>query len=36
MRNLTGDPDRQRLVEAFTDDLVTDLLRQGRGLSLRT
>jgi len=35
MRNLTGDPDRQRLVEAFTDDLVTDLLRQGRGLSLK-
>ncbi|MBV9202171.1 MAG: hypothetical protein JOY83_21065, partial [Alphaproteobacteria bacterium] len=35
MRNLTGDPDQQRLVEAFTDDLVTDLLRQGRGLSLR-
>src|SRR6202007_56865 len=35
MRNLTGDPDRQRLMEAFTDDLVTDLLRQGRGLSLK-
>lgn len=35
MRNLTGDPDRQRLVEAFTDDLVTDLLRQGSGLSLK-
>ena len=35
MRNLTGDSDRQRLVEAFTDDLVTDLLRQGRGLSLK-
>jgi len=35
MRNLTGDPDRQRLVEAFSDDLVTDLLRQGRGLSLK-
>jgi len=35
MRNLTGDPDRQRLVEAFTDDLVTDLLRQGRGISLK-
>ncbi|MGC1890941.1 MAG: BTAD domain-containing putative transcriptional regulator [Stellaceae bacterium] len=35
MRNLTGEPDRQRLVEAFTDDLVTDLLRQGRGLSLK-
>src|SRR5207237_1506931 len=35
MRNLTGDPDRQRLVEAFTDDLVTDLLRQGHALSLK-
>jgi DNA-binding SARP family transcriptional activator/TolB-like protein/tetratricopeptide (TPR) repeat protein len=35
VRNLTGDPDRQELVEAFTDDLVTDLLRQSRGLSLK-
>ncbi len=35
MRNLTGDPDQQYLVEAFTDDLVTDLLRHGRGLSLK-
>jgi DNA-binding SARP family transcriptional activator/TolB-like protein/tetratricopeptide (TPR) repeat protein len=35
VRNLTGDPDRQDLVEAFTDDLVTDLLRHGRGLSLK-
>ncbi len=35
MRNLTGDPDRQQLVEAFTEDLVTDLLRHGRGLSLK-
>jgi DNA-binding SARP family transcriptional activator/TolB-like protein/Tfp pilus assembly protein PilF len=35
LRNLTGDPDRQYLVEAFTDDLVTDLLRHGRGLSLK-
>jgi DNA-binding SARP family transcriptional activator/TolB-like protein/Tfp pilus assembly protein PilF len=35
MRNLTGDPGRQYLVEAFTDDLVTDLLRHGRGLSLK-
>ena len=34
MRNLTGDPEQQYLVEAFTDDLVTDLLRHGRGLSL--
>jgi TolB-like protein len=35
LRNLTGDPERQYLVEAFTDDLVTDLLRHGRGLSLK-
>jgi DNA-binding SARP family transcriptional activator/TolB-like protein/Tfp pilus assembly protein PilF len=35
IRNLTGDVDRQFLVEAFTDDLVTDLLRHGRGLSLK-
>ncbi len=33
MRNLTGDPDRQYLVDAFTDDLVTDLLHDSRGLS---
>ena len=35
VRNLTGDPDQQYLVEAFTDDLVTDLLRHSRGLSLK-
>jgi DNA-binding SARP family transcriptional activator/TolB-like protein/tetratricopeptide (TPR) repeat protein len=35
LRNLTGDPDQQYLVDAFTDDLVTDLLRHGRGLSLK-
>ena len=35
LRNLTGDADQQNLVEAFTDDLVTDLLRHGRGLSLK-
>jgi TolB-like protein/Tfp pilus assembly protein PilF len=35
LRNLTGDPDRQCLVDAFTDDLVTDLLRHSRGLSLK-
>ena len=34
LRNLTGDPEQQYLVEAFTDDLVTDLLRCGRGLPL--
>ena len=32
---MTGDPEQQYLVEAFTDDLVTDLLRHGRGLSLK-
>jgi DNA-binding SARP family transcriptional activator/TolB-like protein/Tfp pilus assembly protein PilF len=35
LRNLTGDPDQQYLVEAFTEDLVTDLLRHGRALSLK-
>jgi DNA-binding SARP family transcriptional activator/TolB-like protein/Tfp pilus assembly protein PilF len=35
LRNLTGDPEQQYVVEAFTDDLVTDLLRHGRGLSLK-
>ena len=35
MRNLTGDLERQFLVEAFTDNLATDLLRHGRGLSLK-
>src|SRR5271154_746023 len=34
VRNLTGDHRQQYLVEAFTDDLVTDLLRHGRGLTL--
>lgn len=34
VRNLTGDPGHQHLVEAFADDLVTDLLRHDRGLSL--
>jgi DNA-binding SARP family transcriptional activator/TolB-like protein len=34
VRNLTGDHRQQYLVEAFTDDLVTDLLRHGRGLAL--
>ena len=34
LRNLTGDPEQQYLVEAFSDDLVTDLLRHGRGLAL--
>lgn len=34
LRNLTGDPEQQYLVEAFTDDLVTDLLHHSRSLSL--
>jgi DNA-binding SARP family transcriptional activator/TolB-like protein/Tfp pilus assembly protein PilF len=34
LRNLTGDPEQQYLMEAFTEDLVTDLLRRGPGLSL--
>ncbi len=34
LRNLTGDPTQQYLMEAFTEDLVTDLLRHGPGLSL--
>ena len=35
IRNLTGDSERQYLVDAFTDDLVTDLLQHSRGLSLK-
>jgi DNA-binding SARP family transcriptional activator/TolB-like protein len=35
VRNLTGDPTQQHLVDAFSDDLVTDLLRHRRGLSLK-
>jgi DNA-binding SARP family transcriptional activator/TolB-like protein/Tfp pilus assembly protein PilF len=34
LRNLTGEPEQQYLMEAFTDDLVTDLLRHGPNLSL--
>jgi len=33
LRNLTGEADRQGLVEGFTDRLVTDLFRHCRGLS---
>jgi tetratricopeptide (TPR) repeat protein len=33
LRNLTGEADRQDLVEGFTDRLVTDLFRHCRGLS---
>src|SRR5439155_3755972 len=35
LRNFAADPDQRHLAEAFTDDLVTDLLRHGRGLSLK-
>jgi TolB-like protein len=35
LRNLTGDADQQRVVEAFTDNLVADLVRHGRGFSLQ-
>jgi DNA-binding SARP family transcriptional activator/TolB-like protein/Tfp pilus assembly protein PilF len=35
VRNLTGDSVHQHLAEAFADDLVTDLLRHSRGLSLK-
>lgn len=34
LRNLTGDPEQQYLMEAFTEDLVTDLLRRSPGLML--
>ncbi len=34
VRNLTGDHQQQYVVEAFTEDLVTDLVRRGRGLAL--
>jgi len=33
LRNLTGEADRQGLVEGFTDRLATDLFRHCRGLS---
>ena len=36
VRNLTGDAAHQHLTEAFADDLVTDLLRCSRGLSLKS
>jgi DNA-binding SARP family transcriptional activator/TolB-like protein len=35
LRNLTGEAGHQYMVEAFTDDLVTDLLEHGRGMSLK-
>jgi DNA-binding SARP family transcriptional activator/TolB-like protein len=36
LRNLTGEAAHQYLVDALTDDLVTDLIERGRGLSLKT
>ena len=33
LRNLTGDPEKQHLVESFTDRLVAELFRHCRGLS---
>ena len=35
LRNLTGDHRQQRLADAFTDDLVTELVQRGRGFSLQ-
>jgi DNA-binding SARP family transcriptional activator/TolB-like protein len=36
VRNLTGEPAHQYLVDALTDDLVTDLIERGRGISFKT
>jgi DNA-binding SARP family transcriptional activator/TolB-like protein/Tfp pilus assembly protein PilF len=36
VRNLTGEPAHQYLVDALTDDLVTDLIQHGRGISFKT
>jgi len=35
LRNLTGDADRQRLLDGFTNHLAADLLRHGRGFSVQ-
>lgn len=35
LRNLTGDDDQHRLTVSFTDDLVAELVRHGRGFSLK-
>ena len=35
LRNLTGDAEQQRLTDAFTDDLLTELVEHGRGFSLQ-
>lgn len=34
LRNLTGDAEQQGLADAFTDNLVTELVAHGRGFSL--
>jgi DNA-binding SARP family transcriptional activator/TolB-like protein len=36
VRNLTGEAAHQYLMDALTDDLVTDLVEHGRNLSLKT
>lgn len=35
LRNLSGDANQQHLLDAFTDDLVTDFVQDGFGLSLK-
>jgi adenylate cyclase len=35
LRNLSGDANQQYLLDAFTDDLVTDFVQDGFGLSLK-
>jgi TolB-like protein/Tfp pilus assembly protein PilF len=35
LRNLTGDADQQRVADALTDDLVTEVVEHGRGFALR-
>ena len=35
LRNLTGHPDHQQLVEAVTEDIVDELVHRGRGISLQ-
>jgi TolB-like protein len=35
LRNLTGDAEQQRLTDAFTDDLLAELVEHGRGFSLQ-
>ncbi|MBO0737892.1 MAG: hypothetical protein J2P48_15180, partial [Alphaproteobacteria bacterium] len=35
LKNLTGDPEQQYLTEAFTEDLIADLLRHSHAFSLK-